>query len=341
MNNLPKLTTAQKIGIEAADYLSAKFTKTIKMIPIPQSIDLGIDFYCEILDNEDPTGICFNIQCKGTIECEEDENDFFSMSLKIKTMNYWKLQRDPTFIFLVDLANEFVYWAYPFPNTSIYKSIDLIEKEQKSDPTNSIRIPKANKLIPPIESLPIGLVQIIHEYHSSSLNHTSNILKTLHSKLNQSGDIISVLLDIKKIHLIIENALSSISTMTNEIRKIQSEVIDIITTGIERLSNIITMIDCTPESKMYLRDRSILQEKFGNYTPTEIKDLISSTLNLYEINPTIDNFNSVVSKTKILSDYINKLIYFYNELEMDEKIITNGFVDTKLFLTVNKKTASN
>ncbi len=129
--------------------------------------------------------------------------------------------------------------------------------------------------------------------------------------------------------------------MTNEIRKIQSEVIDIITTGIERLSNIITMIDCTPESKMYLRDRSILQEKFGNYTPTEIKDLISSTLNLYEINPTIDNFNSVVSKTKILSDYINKLIYFYNELEMDEKIITNGFVDTKLFLTVNKKTASN
>jgi len=52
MNNLPKLTTAQKIGIEAANYLSAKFTKTIKMIPISQSIDLGIDFYCEILDNE-------------------------------------------------------------------------------------------------------------------------------------------------------------------------------------------------------------------------------------------------------------------------------------------------
>jgi hypothetical protein len=331
MNDLPKLTASQKVGIEAADYFSAKFAKSLKSTPIPQSIDLGIDFYSEILDGETPTGICFNIQCKGTSECETNERDYFSISIKIKSMNYWKLQRDPTFIILVDIENECFYWAYPFPKTSIYTSIENIKKDQKSDPTRTIKIPKDNKLLSPIKSLPIEIVQIIHEYHSSSLNHTSIILKNLHSKISQTGNIVNVLIDIEKIHRIIENALSSISIMEKEIVDLQNEVINIIMIGVVRLDMIIELIDTSHESKLYLKDRSILNEKFGKYTPNEIKQLISGTLITYKANPSLDNFHLVIDNTKNLSEYVKSLIYFYNELEMDEKLVDGTFIDSKKY----------
>ncbi|QLE46172.1 DUF4365 domain-containing protein (plasmid) [Nostoc sp. C052] len=113
MERLPKRTESKTIGNVAADLLSAILSRFSNVVPIPESRDLGIDFYCELIDRQDyPTGQIFNIQCKGTDEVKK-EGDSFSIPVKITTANYWLIQPAATFLVVVDLGNKNCYWAYP------------------------------------------------------------------------------------------------------------------------------------------------------------------------------------------------------------------------------------
>lgn len=68
--NLPKRTDAQRIGVSAADLLNSVLTKFCNVHPVQQDRDMGIDFICELMQGQYPTGKLFNVQCKGTEECE-------------------------------------------------------------------------------------------------------------------------------------------------------------------------------------------------------------------------------------------------------------------------------
>ena len=70
MTKLPKRTKSQKIGVSAADLFSSVFAEFCNVIPVPQERDLGVDFICEIMHGEYPTGKLFNIQCKGKEEAK-------------------------------------------------------------------------------------------------------------------------------------------------------------------------------------------------------------------------------------------------------------------------------
>lgn len=54
MTKLPKRTKSQRIGQSAADFLKSIFTKFCIVIPVPQELDLGIDFICEIMQGVVP-----------------------------------------------------------------------------------------------------------------------------------------------------------------------------------------------------------------------------------------------------------------------------------------------
>jgi hypothetical protein len=64
MTKLPKRTKSQRIGASAADLLSLVFTEFCNVIPVPQDRDLGIDFICEIMQGEHPTGSCSTSNAK-------------------------------------------------------------------------------------------------------------------------------------------------------------------------------------------------------------------------------------------------------------------------------------
>ena len=171
MTKLPKRTKSQKIGISAADLLSSVLTKFCNVIPVPQERDLGIDFICEIMQDEHPTGKLFNIQCKGKEEVKV-ESDSIQVPIKVATLNYWLLQLNPTFLIVVDRQNDYFYWSFP---QDFLGSLDKNWQEQK---TVSIPVPLQNRFGQAIDILPSQIVSIVNS-HASVTPKNGDYLGTL------------------------------------------------------------------------------------------------------------------------------------------------------------------
>jgi len=160
MTNLPKRTQSQKAGESAADLFSSVFSEFCNVIPVPQSRDLGIDFICEIIEGDYPTGKLFNIQCKGTDEAKAHKKSIH-ISIAVTTLNYWLLQPNPTFLVLVDRQKRFFYWTFP---RLFLESYQENWQEQKSV---SIPIPTENSFSQNIRSLPEGFISIVRKHASA------------------------------------------------------------------------------------------------------------------------------------------------------------------------------
>lgn len=154
INNLPKRTKAQKIGENAADIFSATFTEFCNVVPVPQSRDLGIDFICEVMEDEYPTGVGFNAQCKGRDEVD-DKNGLLNVQVQVTTINYWLSQRIPTFLFVYDRQSENFFWCFP----SAY--IFSLNKEWQSQQSVSIPIPVSSRFSRDITEIPLNLLEVI------------------------------------------------------------------------------------------------------------------------------------------------------------------------------------
>ncbi|HAC63834.1 MAG TPA: hypothetical protein DCF68_09920 [Cyanothece sp. UBA12306] len=171
MINLPKQTKSQKIGISAADLVSSVFAQFCNVIPVPQDRDLGIDFICEIMQNEYPTGKLFNIQCKGK-EKIKVKNNLIIVPIKVTTLNYWLLQTNPTFLIIADHQNSIFYWSFP---QDFLRSLNKNWQKQKNV---IIRVPIQNSFEKNINSLPTQLFSIINS-HSSVTPKNGDYLSTL------------------------------------------------------------------------------------------------------------------------------------------------------------------
>lgn len=161
MSKLPKRTKSQKIGESAADLLNSVFTKFCNVIPVPQNRDFGIDFICEIMEEEHPTGKLFNIQCKGTKEAQV-KGDSISISIAVTTINYWLLQPNPTFLIIVDLQNSIFYWSFP------KDFLSSLNKNWQKQQTVSIPVLKQIFFNRDINNLPIELVSIVKSLASAT-----------------------------------------------------------------------------------------------------------------------------------------------------------------------------
>lgn len=154
MEKLPKRTKSQAAGNVAADLLNATLSQFANVVPIPGSRDLGIDFYCELLDQCGyPTGQIFNIQCKGTSEVKREASSF-SVPVKFTTANYWMIQPSATFLVVVDLSRKSFYWAYP--------QKQLVENSSwKKQKTVSITVPTVNRFEFDMKEMPQGMREIL------------------------------------------------------------------------------------------------------------------------------------------------------------------------------------
>jgi hypothetical protein len=171
MTKLPKRTKSQKIGVSAADLLSSVFAEFCNVIPVPQDRDLGIDFICEIMQGEHPTGKLFNIQCKGKEEAKVESN-LITVSIKVTTLNYWLLQPNPTFLIIVDCQNSLFYWSFP------QYFLSSFNKKWQGQQTVSIPVPIENCSGQDIKALPIQLVSIVNS-HASANPQNGDYLGTL------------------------------------------------------------------------------------------------------------------------------------------------------------------
>jgi len=171
MSKLPKRTRSQKIGASAADLLNSTFVKFCNVIPVPQDRDFGIDFICEIMQGEKPTGKLFNIQCKGKEEAKV-ENDSITVPIKVTTLNYWLLQSNPTFLIVIDCQNRVFYWSFP---QDFIKSLTQKWQNQK---TVSIPVPLENYFGQNVNNLPNQLVSIVNS-QASAIPKNGDYLGTL------------------------------------------------------------------------------------------------------------------------------------------------------------------
>jgi hypothetical protein len=171
MTKLPKRTKSQKIGVSAADLLSSVLAKFCNVIPVPQERDLGIDFICEIMQGEYPTGKLFNIQCKGKEEAKVESNSI-TVSIKVATLNYWLLQPNPTLLIVVDCQNGLFYWSFP------QDFLSSLNKNWQEQQTVSIPVPIQNRFGQDINILPIQLVSIVNS-HASATPKNGDYLGTL------------------------------------------------------------------------------------------------------------------------------------------------------------------
>lgn len=113
---LPTFTLNQSVGNRAASELQAVMQKFSVFQEIDTSQDLGIDFIGTIIENCHPTKYNFNAQCKGIEDSEIKMNagkTEFTYSIKTQTINYWRQKKDVTFLFLVDIKKEIIFWTAP------------------------------------------------------------------------------------------------------------------------------------------------------------------------------------------------------------------------------------
>lgn len=171
MNYLPKRTKSQKIGSNAADLLSSVLTQVCNVIPVPQDRDFGIDFICEIIQEDHPTGKLFNVQCKGQEEANI-KGDIITLPIAVTTLNYWLLQPNPTFLIIVDCQNSIFYWSFP------QEFLSELNKNWQEQKTVSIPVSIYDSFEQNINALPNKLVAIVN---------------SLASKFPQNGDYLGTL----------------------------------------------------------------------------------------------------------------------------------------------------
>jgi hypothetical protein len=305
---LPKRTNAQKIGESAADIFSATFTEFCNVVPIPQSRDLGIDFYCELMEGEYPTGLLFNAQCKGKNKIDI-KNNFFTKEIKVTTINYWLKCPLPTILFIYDRQDKHFYWCFP------QEFVSLLSKDWQSQEMISIPVEKSSKFSRDITEFPPIIKTLVE-------NFVPNKFREITVHLTQQ----KILVQTQKVNLFkessktykhldaIRNCLIALLVEQNEIKQ---ETIKIIDAELKMYWNLIGKIDYdVPELRQYMHTDSIFDEKFSAGIPRDIELRMTQCLKFFDANPSsqnldklLDIYSSLVQLNKDFYWVINNLAY--------------------------------
>lgn len=131
--DLPKRHKNHVIETKSEIFLKSKIPYSWVLNPF--SIDYGTDFNCEIVIDENVTGMNFTIQLKG--KEKEINNDYVNLNLKKSTLKRWNNRLEPTMIVAYVVEENEAYWHW-FQEADVNLTL----------PNNSykIKISKHNKL---------------------------------------------------------------------------------------------------------------------------------------------------------------------------------------------------
>jgi len=102
---LPKIPKFKRTG-KGGEHEIASVLGDFAII-MPPEYDVGFDFFCELLENNQPTGNFFWVQAKTTQKFDEN----WVQHVDKKTIALWLTQLYPVFIFLYEKSSDMIYWA--------------------------------------------------------------------------------------------------------------------------------------------------------------------------------------------------------------------------------------
>jgi len=194
---LPTYSPEKKQGNIAADILKKNLQKVAIVNGHDESMDLGIDMRAQIIKDSKPLPLFFNIQCKGKDSVEElvIDKGYFSVCIKITTINFWRQQNEVTYLFVVDNDTEKCFWVNPL------KILDSrIENIQNQDSV-SIKVSLCNAIDNNINTVPMEWIEDILMYMATQQEHNVKLLENtvLGVTENYSLDIATAVLVLKEL----------------------------------------------------------------------------------------------------------------------------------------------
>jgi hypothetical protein len=103
MTTKPRIPWTTRLGTIGEAQVKARLAYF--SIPTKYETDPGIDFYCELLENDSPS-LPFYIQAKGT----EHFDDKWDRSIPKSTLVYWLQQPSPVFLLVYDEPQGICHW---------------------------------------------------------------------------------------------------------------------------------------------------------------------------------------------------------------------------------------
>lgn len=108
-----------------------------------QHPDYGIDYEIEVFNKDNPTGIWFRIQLKGTEQCHESE-DSISIPFETDKIEYYLSKVPfPVFLFVVQVQKKEIYWLFLQKYANEILRVENPEWMKQTSVT--IKIPKTNR----------------------------------------------------------------------------------------------------------------------------------------------------------------------------------------------------
>ena len=135
MSSEVKVPWNQRLGVIGESEIKKRLSYF--SIPTKPELDVGIDFICELLEDDFPLSKYFFVQAKGT----EHFDDNWGRSIKKSTVRYWLQQPFPIFLVVYDENSGNCYWMSIEHNRK-----SLIEKMKSDSETIYIKMDRSRIL---------------------------------------------------------------------------------------------------------------------------------------------------------------------------------------------------
>lgn len=304
---LPKVHENTKKGNVAVSLLESVFSRYSIVNTIPVEKDIGIDLHIELLDGDTPSGLCFNAQCKGKDEVEIDERKI-TVPIKISTINYWLLHKEPTILFVVDIDSMSIFWCYPYEQIS-----ERLEGLQQQKTVN-IHVDKKSVFTLDMKVVPMEIVEVIREFDyklfenlSHSVSHT-----LLENAGKEQGSFTDIMIAFKdSANLLKENLAAIINHNRDQFILAQTKVV------LEKFRFVYQWLDA--ESTMvypYTNGKNI-SEADGFIKDSTIETFftaVKESVREYENCSNEEKFNELIIKLEELNELIRHLAFFLREV---------------------------
>lgn len=305
---LPIYSKNQKVGNRSETFLQFIMEKFCIITAINQNQDFGIDFSGTVLDDSHPKEYNFNVQCKGTDSCEiwlDANGTTFSYPVKTSTINYWKQKQDVTFLFIVDLKNEQIYWTAPLK--------EIENKDLSGQDTYTFHIPKTNCLDSSSEALPESFIFEIMRYYA---DYSETIIQQLDRVQNYSTDNIKNMLEIMEI---LEKSFRKVDVKYKETI---NKLIEKIKYDLNRSISYCYQLENMNDIVLKYCPKGILNTAFDtgkeNKTIGDIQDMINDLISREKIT-----YNELYELSKEVSHFRGNFLGFYREMVYEDRPFAN------------------
>lgn len=130
-----KVPWRQRLGVIGESEIKKRLSYF--SIPTKPELDVGIDFICELIEDDSPSSKYFFVQAKGTEHFDDD----WARSIKKSTVMYWLQQPFPIFLVVYDENSGNCYWMSIEDNRN-----SLIEKMRTDSETIYVKMDRSHML---------------------------------------------------------------------------------------------------------------------------------------------------------------------------------------------------